>query len=528
MTLSHLAQMVASAPWAIHEPMLWTILEIANREHGGDVVAAVARLEERLARFDHAPPVGALEAVLDGELEAVAMRDGRRVDTLRRASLRGSVAVVPIVGSVFRYANLFTSVSGATSLQVVATDFQQALDDPSIDAVLLSIDSPGGQASGIGEFADAVFAARGVKPIWAYVSDMGASAAYWIASAADRVVVAPAAMLGSIGVLASYTDTSQRDAAQGVKQVRIVSSQSPRKALDPSSPEGYQAAQDVADQIAALFVASVARNRGVTPGDVLQDFGQGGLLIGQAAVDAGLADAVGSFEGTLAGLAATRPQAPVRPAVRADQSTRGGNTMTGINRAALSAAVAAMALTDLRAMAPTQVATIEAEALDAHRAAIADGAVLGARAGIVLEAATAERDRILGIQAHGARVPGHVDLVAKLIADPAMTPDRAAGVILAAEGAKGGRELERLRGDETATRHATTAPVVGAIDGAGAKPWADATQPLEARAKALFDASPDVRKRHTSVETLVEYERRCAAGQVKIHGVANPSEFAAA
>ena len=136
-------------------------------------------------------PIGwpsVLLAVADrqGDPEALEARLGRPLDNTRAVSIRDGVAVIPITGPIMRYANLFTRISGATSTQELATDLQTALDSPQVRAIVLNIDSPGGEASGINELADMIHASRGKKPIKAYVGGTGASAAYWIASAADE------------------------------------------------------------------------------------------------------------------------------------------------------------------------------------------------------------------------------------------------------------------------------------------------------------------------------------------------------
>ena len=101
---------------------------------------------------------------------------------------------------------------------------------------MLEIDSPGGQIAGISEFADQVAAAG--KPIVAYISDIGASAAYWIASAADQVIIRDTAAAGSVGVVA----TLRRDKKDN-DRIQIVSSQSPRKRVDPETEEGRSVLQ---------------------------------------------------------------------------------------------------------------------------------------------------------------------------------------------------------------------------------------------------------------------------------------------
>lgn len=236
-------------------------------------------------------------------LEAYRAESLKRAE---RATVRDGVAIIEANGALFKRANLMDAMSGATSYEIMRRDLQVAIEDPKVKAVLFSIDSPGGEVTGAGELARAIFDARGTKPIAAYVAGSGASAAYWIASAVDpgRITIDPTAMLGSIGVQMTVKDTSAADEKRGVKTYRFVSSQSPLKNADPAGEEGEAQIKAAVDATAAVFIADVARNRGVATETVLKDFGRGGIFVGQAAVDAGLADRIGTFESVLAELAA--------------------------------------------------------------------------------------------------------------------------------------------------------------------------------------------------------------------------------
>lgn len=289
-----------SLPWLITEDGLRTVLDIASRETLDPDLARQIR-EDREARPS-----------------AVAARAGKPLDGAERVSVRDGVALLPVVGPIVRRGGLFADVSGASSISRLATDFHTALADPSVRAILLVVDSPGGEANGVNEFAQMVYAARGQKPITAYIEGMGASAAYWIASAADDVVVDAIAVVGSIGAVRTMP-SPQGGAA---RTIEIVSSQSPNKRPDVATERGRQQIQDQVDALADVFVAAVARNRNVSTDTVLADFGQGGLFIGQAAIDVGLADALGSFEQTLADLAQRITPSPYgRPRGMAAQET---------------------------------------------------------------------------------------------------------------------------------------------------------------------------------------------------------------
>lgn len=125
-----------------------------------------------------------------GDVEALSAKLGRPLTNTRAVTVREGVAMVPVMGPIFRYANMFTEVSAATSIQMLAADLQTAVDDPAIKAIILEIDSPGGQLAGVSELAAQIRAANSSKPVVAYISDMGASAAYWLAS--RRVPLLPA------------------------------------------------------------------------------------------------------------------------------------------------------------------------------------------------------------------------------------------------------------------------------------------------------------------------------------------------
>jgi ClpP class serine protease len=236
------------------------------------------------------------------ELEAVATKAGVPLNYTRTVTHRDGVAIVPIEGPISRRMNLITRFSGGTSVEVLATDLRTALDDRTIRSILLQVDSPGGDSNGIGEMADLIYAARGWKPITAYVGHLAASGAYWLASAASEIVIDPRAALGSIGVVTAVPDPTKTSS----KDVVFVSSQSPHKRPDPTTDVGRAKIQELVDAIAGLFIEAVARNRDTDAALVQEGFGQGGLIVGQAAINAGMADRIGSFEATLAELASGR------------------------------------------------------------------------------------------------------------------------------------------------------------------------------------------------------------------------------
>ncbi len=348
--------LVAAQPWAILPNTLETIVAISRREN---------------------------QAV-----EAVEAKLGRPLQNTRTVSTRGSVAIVPVVGPIFRYANLFTDISGATSLEVLAQDFTAALENPNIASIVLNIDSPGGQAAGISEFAQMVRSAN--KPVVAYVDGQAASAAYWIASAADKIITSKTAELGSIGAVVAINQGNDK----GV--IEIVSSQSPKKRPDVSTDEGRAQIQSRIDSFAQVFIEDVAANRGISVDTVLADFGQGDMRMGAEAVRLGMADKISTLENVLSDLLAN--------------PSKKGATMT-----ATSGTPAA------------EMPVITREYLAEHHADILS-AVAGEAAA---EAAGAERQRIQDVEAQSLK--GHEQLIQTLKFDGHTTGAEAAMQVLAAE-----------------------------------------------------------------------------------------------
>jgi ClpP class serine protease len=256
--------MLCRLTWAITEPALRQMVLIATRSN--DIEAWKAVREQKLAPLDNT----------------------------FASDIKNGVGVLPIEGPIFRHANLFTEFSGATSLDMLARDFNSLVNNDAVESILLEIDSPGGEAAGVSEFADMIYNARGKKPIYAYADDLCASAAYWIASAADKIIAADTAALGSIGVIAAMS----KPPGEGENYIEFISSQSPYK-RPLYQEDGSGRVQQMVDSMCEVFIEKVARNRGVDISNVMENFGNGWVKIGRNAVESGLADEVGSFTATL-------------------------------------------------------------------------------------------------------------------------------------------------------------------------------------------------------------------------------------
>jgi len=221
----------------------------------------------------------------------------------------GSVAVVPVTGLLAAKANMLLNVSGGSSMQLIAQQFQAALSDPNVSAIVLEIDSPGGTVAGTAELANTIFAARGTKPITAVVAHQATSAAYWIASAADRVVASPSSTTGSIGVLYVQSENSRANAEAGTT-VTVFSAGKHKvdgNSYEPLSEQARASIQGRINDMYAAFVTAVARNRSTSAATVEQQYGQGDVMVATRALAAGMVDRIATLEEIVAELAAAAP-----------------------------------------------------------------------------------------------------------------------------------------------------------------------------------------------------------------------------
>jgi len=214
----------------------------------------------------------------------------------------GGVMVIDIVGTLQKQA----SSLGGTSTTILRRTIGQAAADEAVKGIMLRIDSPGGQSAGTLELANAIEKAAAAKPTWAYIEDTGASAAYWAASQASRIVVNETGKVGSIGTYMSVVDYSAAAAREGVK-VHVIRAGSFKGAgvegteITPSQLAEWQR---VVESINSVFVAGVAKGRKQSM-DTVTTWADGRVHVGKQAVAIGLADGVSSFEAALADLTRT-------------------------------------------------------------------------------------------------------------------------------------------------------------------------------------------------------------------------------
>lgn len=285
---------VAGQAWAI-EP-----------DRGRILFAGVARAvrdghpEADFKAADEAPPYIVHPT---GDIELLEARINKRQERRVRES-PGAVAVIPVHGAMLQRVSPMAEVSGLVSTERLGRQVTAAAQAPDVKALILHMDSPGGGVHGVSELADRVFAAREEVTVVALADSLAASAAYWVASQAHEVVVAPGGDVGSVGVFLAHEEISGMLESMGIVETLIFAEDSPFKVdgnpFEPLSETARAFYQERVDAAMSDFVATVARGRGVEADQVIERFGQGRLVRAREAVRAGMADRIDTLSGTLA------------------------------------------------------------------------------------------------------------------------------------------------------------------------------------------------------------------------------------
>jgi signal peptide peptidase SppA len=217
------------------------------------------------------------------------------------------IAVISVAGSLVRKSSFMDAYSGLTSYADIETEFLDAVTNPSVKGILLDIDSPGGECAGCFDLADAIYAQRGSKPIYAIANESMFSAAYALGSAADKIFVTRTGGVGSIGVICLHVDQSGMDAQEGLKFTPIYAGDHKNDFTphEPLADDVKNEMQAEVDRLYTMFVDTVARNRGISTQRVKDT--QAALFWGPDAVKSGLADSAGNIGDALGALASVLP-----------------------------------------------------------------------------------------------------------------------------------------------------------------------------------------------------------------------------
>ena len=174
--------------------------------------------------------------------------------------------VIPVHGTLVNRMAGVDAMSGLTSYEELTTLIRTAVMDPSATAIVLDIDSYGGEAAGMFDLSTLIRTWRDTKPIYAVINSASDSAGYGIASAATKIIAMGDAEIGSIGVVACHTDQSKNNEQEGYV-VTYVFAGSHKIDFNPDQPltaEQVSWLQNRVDSTYSKFVSLVAQNRGLT------------------------------------------------------------------------------------------------------------------------------------------------------------------------------------------------------------------------------------------------------------------------
>ena len=213
----------------------------------------------------------------------------------------GKTALVTIAGPIAK--DPWIERWGGTSSVRAQMGIRAAVQDEEVDSIYMLIDSPGGEVAGTEELGNEVAAAANVKPVHAHIDDLGASAAYWVASQASVVTANATGEVGSIGTVAVVADFSEPFAKLGI-EVHVVSSGEKKGAFAVGAKITEDQIADLQKRVDALaeqFKDAVARGRKMSP-EAVEAVGDGRVLGAPEAVEAGLIDAITTRDAAFAAL----------------------------------------------------------------------------------------------------------------------------------------------------------------------------------------------------------------------------------
>lgn len=269
MNLPHLAQKLFNTPLAIH-PQKAEVIVSSLTERLGITQIRSSMMED------------------DDEYFSRKARKDSGYDVLE------GIAIIPVYGTLVQKLGTLRPYSGMTGYDGIRRVFLTAMNDPEVKGICLDIDSPGGEVAGCFDLVDLIYAEREKKPVYAILSENAYSAAYAIASAADKIYVPRTGGVGSVGVIVIHCDWSQHIKDDGLK-VSIITYGNRKAESNPYvalSDEAKAAIQHDVDEMGRLFVSTVSRNRGLSETVVRNT--QAACYLAAEGVQMGLADVVAS------------------------------------------------------------------------------------------------------------------------------------------------------------------------------------------------------------------------------------------
>jgi signal peptide peptidase SppA len=326
-----------------------------------------------------------------GEWPASEGQEGGRSRSIEPFKLtRQGVGVITVTGTLINRGAFIGSYSGETSYEGIKHQLARAAADSRVKSLILDLDTPGGEANGGFETAQAVREVAARKPVIAIANGMAASAGYALASGATRIIAAPSAISGSIGVALLHLDFSRQLDQEGVTPTLVF--EGARKMdgnpLQPLSEDARETLRGEVHRYYELFIDTVTAGRGRRTPSSAARATEGRVFIGREAIDARLIDDVGTFEEVLGEL--------TRHAER-----QGGGARAGTSSAATARRIRMDPLDNL-AIEPAALRGVVSE--EDHQRAVAEATTAATTMAIVRFRAIAADARVKGKEAFALRL----------------------------------------------------------------------------------------------------------------------------
>lgn len=228
----------------------------------------------------------------------------------RPYNVNAGILTIPVKG-VLLHDFPWTFGSYATGYDYVLKAFQRGMADAKVNGIAFLIHSPGGDVAGCFDAVDKMFSGKGGKPIRAFAHEYAYSAAYAIASLADKIVVSRTGGVGSIGVVTSHVDYSKMLENQGISVtfIQFGAHKTDGNPYQPLSEDARARMQARIDALGEVFVSTVARNRKMDAAKVRKT--EALTYTASEAISIGLADMVGPLDDAVAAFAADLETAQV-------------------------------------------------------------------------------------------------------------------------------------------------------------------------------------------------------------------------
>lgn len=440
-------------PWAIDEKAFAALMGLAERMNPATHIEDLSRV----------PDAARLQLMGADSSAQVRSEDG--------------VSIVRIEGALTKYGSSF---GGGTSSVSLRKAIRTAARDESTSAIVLEIDSPGGSVAGIADVVDDIKQARESKPVVAYVEDMAASAAYWIASAADSILSNRTALVGNVGTMIGLYDYSGQAAADGVKAVLIKSGEFKGMGMPGAEITDAQKAE-LSREVAAInksFVGAVTDGRKLTE-EQLKDVTTARTYVGEEAVTIGLVDRIGTLD-----------------------DAKEAAKQIGISRGSAGRPQSVANNTPAKGESTMDLSAITIDALKAGRPDIVESLTKAEAARATTAATEQERTRVLAI----------LDACSEYKADAKTARELIEGGKCEAD-AKNRVQADRIKALESSAPQAPGASATSDDGDVEAAPVATATD--EESLKKLYAKSPALQAEFGDAETFIAYRKAEQAGRIR-------------